>query len=593
MLKTLSKCIRQYKNVSILTPIFIALEVVMEAFIVFIVRDLINLMSQEGGMNASDIEQVWQIAIQLVVMAIISLACGVANGLTGAKASAGFAANLRHDLFHKIQDFSFENIDSFQASSLITRLTTDVTNLQMAYQMILRITIRVPLQMIFSIVMAFSINAELSWLFVVIVPILGFALFGIAKHVMPIFNKLFKKYDKLNNSVQENIKGIRVVKSYVREDYEIEKFNKASDELCNDFTKAEKILALNSPIMQTCIQTSVLLISYLSAKTICTHTNIFSDAPSSMGIGDYSSLITYGVQMLSGMMMLSFIFVMMSMSVECARRVCEVLNTQSNLHNPLNPVMEVSDGSIEFKNVSFKYNADAEKYALYDIDLKIKSGMTVGIIGGTGSSKTTLVNLISRLYDATEGEILVGGLNVKEYDLETLRNQVAVVLQKNVLFSGSIADNLRWGKKDATQEELEEACRLAQAAEFIESFPNKYETHIEQGGTNVSGGQKQRLCIARALLKNPKILILDDSTSAVDTKTDALIRKGFKEFIPETTKIIIAQRIASVEESDLIIVLDNGTINGLGTHEELLANNQIYQEVYYSQNKVGDNNATK
>ncbi len=593
MLKTLSKCIRQYKKVSILTPLFIALEVVMEAFIVFIVRDLINLMSQEGGMSASDIDQVWKIAFQLVIMAIISLACGVANGLTGAKASAGFAANVRHDLFHKIQDFSFENIDSFQTSSLITRLTTDVMNLQMAYQMILRITIRVPLQMIFSIVMAFSINAELSWFFVIVVPVLGFALFGIAKYVMPIFTRLFKKYDKLNNSVQENIKGIRVVKSYVREEYEIEKFNKASDELCNDFTKAEKILALNNPIMQVCIQTSVLFISYLSAKTICTHTNIFNDLPSKMGVGDFSSLITYGVQMLSGMMMLSFIFVMMSMSIECAHRVCEVLNTKSNLTNPINPVMEVSDGSIEFKNVSFKYHIDAEKYALYDIDLKIKSGMTVGIIGGTGSSKTTLVNLISRLYDVTEGEVLVGGLNVKEYDLETLRNQVAVVLQKNVLFSGSIAENLRWGNKEATQVELEEACRLAQAAEFIESFPDKYETHIEQGGTNVSGGQKQRLCIARALLKQPKILILDDSTSAVDTKTDALIRKGFKEFIPNTTKIIIAQRIASVEESDLIIVLDNGTINGLGTHDELLATNQIYQEVYYSQNKVGDVDATK
>ena len=513
MIKTLAKNIKGYTLVSILTPLFIILEVILEAFIVYITKDLINLMNPENGEAIKDLAPIIPIAIQLVVMAFLSLCCGVANGITGARASAGFAANLRKNVFHKIQDFSFENIDNFQTSSLITRLTTDISNLQMSYQMLLRITIRVPLQMIFSIVMAFSINSELSWLFVIIVPILGVALFSIIKYVMPIFMKLFKKYDKLNNSIQENVKAARVVKAYVREEYEIEKFNKASDELCNDFTKAEKILALNSPIMQTCIQTSVLLISYLSAKTICTHTNIFNDLPSDMGIGDYSSLITYGVQMLSGMMMLSFIFVMMSMSVECARRVCEVLNTQSNLHNPLNPVMEVSDGSIEFKNVSFKYNADAEKYALYDIDLKIKSGMTVGIIGGTGSSKTTLVNLISRLYDATEGEILVGGLNVKEYDLETLRNQVAVVLQKNVLFSGSIADNLRWGKKDATQEELEEACRLAQAAEFIESFPDKYETHIEQGGTNVSGGQKQRLCIARALLKNPKILILDDSTS--------------------------------------------------------------------------------
>jgi ATP-binding cassette subfamily B protein len=400
--------------------------------------------------------------------------------------------------------------------------------------------------------------------------------------------KLFKKYDKLNNSIQENVKAARVVKAYVREEYEIEKFNKASDELCQDFTKVEKVLALNSPIMQACIQTTMLFLAYLSAKTICTQQQIISGLPTDMNVGDYSALITYGVQMLSGIMMISFIFVSFSMSIECARRVCEVLNTKSTIINPENPVMEVADGSIVFDNVSFKYKAEAENYALYDISLKIKSGSTVGIIGGTGSSKTTLVNLISRLYDPTVGEIYVGDVNIKDYDIETLRNNVAVVLQKNVLFSGSILENLRWGNKEATLEECIEAAKLAQAHDFISSFPDGYDTHIEQGGTNVSGGQKQRLCIARALLKKPKVLILDDSTSAVDTKTDAFIRMGLKTYIPETTKIIIAQRIASVMESDLIIVLDNGTINGMGTHEELLESNTIYQEVYYSQNKVGD-----
>ena len=588
MIKTLAKSIRQYKLVSILTPCFIALEVVMEAFIVFYVSELINILGRETGF---EMDEVWNISIYLAVFAIISLACGILNGITGARASAGFAANLRQDVFNKIQDFSFENIDTFQTSSLITRLTTDITNIQIAYQMLLRLTIRVPMQMIFAIVMSFTINSELSWIFVFILPLLGFALFAITKYVMPLFTKLFKRYDAMNNSVQENIKGIRVVKSYVREEYEIEKFNTTSDNLAKEFIKAEKVLALNSPIMQACIQTAVLLISYFSAKTIATHTNIFSGSYSDMEVGGYSALITYGVQMLSGMMMLSFIFVMMSMTIECCRRVCEVLNTESNLTNPENPVTEVVDGSIIFKDVNFKYSEDAEKYALYDIDLDIKSGMTVGIIGGTGSSKTTLINLISRLYDVSSGEVLVGGVNVKDYDLETLRNQVSVVLQKNILFSGTIEENLRWGNKDATMDEIIEAAKLAQAHEFITSFPDGYQSHIEQGGTNVSGGQKQRLCIARALLKKPKIIILDDSTSAVDTKTDAMIRKGFKEYIPETTKIIIAQRIASVEESDMIIVLDEGTINGIGTHEQLLKSNNIYQEVYYSQNKVGDNNA--
>ena len=588
MLKTLAKNINGYKLVSILTPLFIILEVILEAFIVYITKDLINLMNPEQGQAITDLNAITPYAIQLVIMAVLSLSCGIANGITGARASAGFAANLRKSVFHKIQDFSFENIDDFQTSSLITRLTTDISNLQMSYQMILRITIRVPLQMIFSIIMAFTINPELSWLFVVIVPILGVALFSIIKYVMPIFMKLFKKYDKLNNSIQENVKAARVVKAYVREDYEIEKFNKASDELCRDFTKVEKVLALNSPIMQACIQISMLFLAYLSAQTICTHEFILTGLDSDMNVGDYSALITYGVQMLSGMMMLSFIFVSFSMSIECARRVCEVLNTESNIINPENPVMEVQNGEIIFNNVSFKYKQEAENYALYNIHIGIKTGSTVGIIGGTGSSKTTLVNLISRLYDPTVGEVYVAGVNVKDYDLETLRNNVAVVLQKNVLFSGSIAENLRWGNKEASIEEVMEAAKLAQAHDFIMSFPNGYDTHIEQGGTNVSGGQKQRLCIARALLKRPKVLILDDSTSAVDTKTDAFIRKGLKDFIPETTKIIIAQRIASVMDADMIIVLDNGTINGVGTHEELLKSNQIYQEVYYSQNRVGD-----
>ena len=589
MLKTLAKSIRQYKLVSLLTPLFIAIEAVMEAFMVYYVAELINILDpEEGVFMESQMDDVWKIIGMIAIMATIALATGIANGLTGARASAGFAANLRQDIFHKIQDFSFENVDQFQTSSLITRLTTDISNLQMSYQMILRISIRVPMQMIFSIIMSFTINNELAWIFVFALPVLGTALLLIGRNVMPTFKRLFKKYDKLNNSVQENIKGIRVVKSYVREDFENEKFNNASDELCNDFTKAEKVLALNSPIMQLCIQTSVLLITFFSARTICTGLQIFTGTEIKMGIGDMSALTTYGVQMLMGIMMLSFIFVQMSMSVECGRRVCEVLNTKSTIVNPENPVCEVTDGSIIFKNVNFKYALEAEKYALYDIDLEIKSGMTVGIIGGTGSSKTTLVNLISRLYDVTSGEILVGGVNVKEYDLDTLRNQVAVVLQKNILFSGSIIENLRWGNKEATMEEVIEASKLAQAHEFVSSFPDGYDTHIEQGGTNVSGGQKQRLCIARALLKKPKVLILDDSTSAVDTKTDALIRKGFKEFIPDTTKIIIAQRIASVQEADMIIVLDNGTINGMGTHDELLANNLIYQEVYYSQNKVGE-----
>lgn len=585
MLKTLLKRVGKYKTVSILTPIFITIEVVMETFMVFIIKDLINLMEK------GDLNQIYKYAVILIVLALISLACGIANGITGAKASAGFASNIRHDVFHKIQDFSFENIDEFQTSSLVTRLTTDVSNIQMSYQMILRIAIRCPLMIIFSIIMAFNINSELAWIFVIVMPVLGFSLFMIARKVMPVFRKLFKKYDRLNSSIQENVKGIRVVKSYVREDYEIEKFDSASDELCNDFTKAEKVLALNNPIMQVCIQVSVLLIVFLSAKTICTHTSVFTGLVSDMQVGDLSSLMTYGIQMLSGMMMLSFIFVMLTMSVECGRRICEVLNTESTLTNLDNPVYELKDGSIKFENVSFKYSNSAKKYALSNVNLDIKSGMVVGILGGTGSSKTTLVNLISRLYDVSEGKVIVGGRDVKEYDLDSLRKQVSIVLQKNVLFSGTIKENLRWGNKEASDEELIEACKLAQAHDFIESFTQKYDTFIEQGGSNVSGGQKQRLCIARALLRKPKILILDDSTSAVDTKTDALIRQGFKNYIPETTKIIISQRIASIMDADMIIVMDNGKVDAVGNHQELVKSNAIYKEIYNIQNKVGDDNA--
>ena len=582
MLKTLVKCIREYKVASILTPIFISIEVVMETLMVFIIKDLINLM------ESSNTQDLWKYALVLVILALISLACGIANGITGAKASAGFASNVRHDVFHKIQDFSFENIDKFQTSSLVTRLTTDIGNLQMSYQMILRIAIRCPLMIIFSIIMAFSINSELAWIYVVAMPVLGFALVCIGKYVMPTFRKLFKKYDKLNNSIQENVRGVRVVKSYVREDFEITKFNNASDELCNDFTKAEKVLALNNPIMQVCIQISMLLVGFLSAKMVTTHTSVFTGAFSDMQVGDISSLTTYGVQMLSGMMMLSFIFVMLTMSIECARRVCEVLNTESTLKNPQDPIYELADGSIKFENVNFKYSSNAQKYALSNVDIDIKSGMTVGILGATGSGKTTLVNLISRLYDVSEGAVYVGGVNVKDYDLDTLRKKVSVVLQKNVLFSGTIKENLRWGDEFATDDELVNACKLAQADEFISGFTNKYDTYIEQGGSNVSGGQKQRLCIARALLRKPKILILDDSTSAVDTKTDALIREGFKNYLPETTKIIISQRISSIIDADMIIVMKSGQIDAIGTHDQLIETNDIYKEIYSIQNKVGD-----
>lgn len=573
MIRTLMKSIREYKKASILTPVFVTFEVIMECLLPFLMSMLLD------NMQTSDVVKMVWIILALIVCATLGLVFGFLSGKYAAIASAGFAKNLRQDMFYKVQDFSFENIDRFSASSLVTRMTTDVSNMQMAYGMIIRVTVRAPLMLIFSIIMAFIVNVKLSVILVIMVPIIGVIFFILIKLAMPLFDKVFKKYDALNESIQENINGIRVVKTYVREEYEQQKFNKAADDVCRDFTKAEKIVAYNTPAMQLAIYTAMTIICIFGAYIAVTTFGV------EMTTGKLQSLLVYGIQILNSLMMLSMIFVMLSISVAGGKRIAEVLTEKSTLTNPENPVYEVPNGTVEFKNVSFKYNSNAEKNALENISLTIPSGATVGIIGGTGSSKTTLVNLISRLYDTTEGELLVGGINVREYDLKTLRDNVAVVLQKNVLFSGSINENLRWGKADATEEEIRHVCHLACADEFIERFPEKYETHIEQGGTNVSGGQKQRLCIARALLKSPKILILDDSTSAVDTKTDAIIRSGLKNEIPDTTKIIIAQRISSVEAADMIIVLDGGHIDGIGTHDELLENNKIYQEVYNIQNK--------
>ena len=593
MLKTLMKSIKGYKLPSFLSIIFIVFEVVLECSLPFITSMLVDQM------NERDVTKLIIISVVLVVMAMLSLLCGSLAGMFCSKASAGFAKNLRRDMYDNITKFSFSNIDKFQASSLVTRMTTDVTNVQMAYMMIIRTAIRSPLMIIFSIIMSFIISPDLAWIFVAVMPLLAFSIGLIMYFAMKIFRKVFKKYDKLNDSVKENIDGIRVVKTFVREDYEIEKFDKAANELRRDFTKAERIVAFNAPAMQFAVNLLMILLLALGSIFIVTNSEFLgldSDGNkvylfNKLSVGQFQSLTTYGFQSLMALMMFSMVILMIVLAYESSRRIVEVLNEKSNLTNPENPVYEITDGSVEFRNVSFKYSQDAEKNSLENINLSINSGETIGIIGGTGSSKTTLVNLISRLYDTTEGDVLVGGRNVKEYDLEVLRNNVAVVLQKNLLFSGTIAQNLRWGKEDATDEELKHAAKLACADEFIEQFPDKYETHIDQGGANVSGGQKQRLCIARALLKHPKILILDDSTSAVDTKTDSIIRKGFKEFIPETTKIIIAQRITSVMDADKIIVMDNGKIDGIGNHEYLLNNNEIYKEVYYSQNKVGDNNA--
>lgn len=577
MIKELSKSIREYKKPSALAPVFVSLEVIMECIIPFVIARLVNEI--KAGCELKTIAIYGGI---LILMAGCALLAGAIAGSVCATGSCGFAKNLRKDMFYKIQTYSFTNIDKFSTSSLVTRLTTDVTNVQMAYMMLIRVAIRCPLMLIFSFTMAFIMGGKMAWIFVILVPILAVGLFLIIRMVMPLFKQVFKKYDKLNNSIQENIKGMRVVKSYVREEYEKEKFEKAADNICKDFTKAEKILAFNNPLMQFCMYTVMIFVLYFGSYVIITSRGLDLD------VGQFSALLTYSFQILNSLMMMSMVFVMITMASESSKRIMEVLQEEGTIKNPKNPVYEVKDGSVDFENVNFKYAETAEKMALSNIDLHIRSGETIGVIGGTGSSKSSLIQLISRLYDATEGSVKVGGVDVREYDLTSLRDEVSVVLQKNVLFSGTIKENLRWGNKEATDEELVEACKLAQADDFIRQFPRQYDTYIEQGGTNVSGGQKQRLCIARALLKKPKILILDDSTSAVDTKTDALIRKAFKEFIPETTKIIIAQRISSVEEADRIIVMDKGTINAIGTHKQLLAENEIYQEVYISQNKAGE-----
>ena len=577
IIRVLKKSIREYKRDSILTPILVAFEALVECIIPLMVANLVNKMQ-----NGCDLSVILKYGVILIIMACFSLLFGALAGITAANASAGFGKNLRKDLFMAVQNFSFENIDRFSASSLVTRMTTDVTNVQMAYMMIIRTVVRAPLMLIFSLVMGFIMGGRLALIFLFTIPVLGIGLGLVIKKTMPLFRKVFKKYDNLNNSVQENINGIRVVKSFVREDFEMKKFNEAAEDVCADFTKAEKILALNNPMMQFCLYVVMIFVLTFGSYLVVN----FGGAI--IQVGQLSSLLTYSFQILMSLMMLSMIFVMVTISIESCERIVAVLEEKRTISNPENPIYEVNDGSIDFDNVSFKYSKRADRYALENINLHIKSGQTIGILGGTGSSKTSLVNLISRLYDVTEGEVKVGGVNVKDYDLVTLRDAVSVVLQKNVLFSGSIKENLRWGNKDATDEEIEEACHLACADEFIEQFPDKYDTHIEQGGTNVSGGQKQRLCIARALLKKPKILILDDSTSAVDTKTDAIIRAGFKKFIPETTKIIIAQRVSSVQDADQIIIMNNGSIEAIGTHDELLASNPIYQEVYYSQNKGGE-----
>ncbi|MBE6577212.1 MAG: ABC transporter ATP-binding protein [Ruminococcaceae bacterium] len=577
MLKTLLGSVREYKRSSILAPIFIAAEVAVECTIPFLTAKLVNNIQ-----SGCDMETIVKFGLLLALLAVISLCCGALSGHFAATAACGFAKNLRHDLYSAVQGFSFSNIDKFSTSGLVTRLTTDVSNVQMSYMMIIRTAVRCPLMLIFAFVMAMVTSPKTAFSFAIIIPILAVGLTLIITRAHPIFKSVFKKYDNLNNSVQENVSGMRVVKAYVREDFEVKKFGKASDEVCGDFTKAEKILALNSPLMQFCFNFNMIMISLFGSMLIV------KSGATELTVGELSSLLTYGAQILMSLMMVSMIIVMVSMSFASANRIVEVLNEKSSITNPENPVTEVRDGSIMFNNVSFSYSKKANRPALSDINLFVASGETLGIIGGTGSGKTSLIQLISRLYDVSEGSVKVGGVDVKDYDIETLRNEVSVVLQKNVLFSGTIKDNLRWGNPDATDEEMERICRLAQADEFIQNFPDKYDTFIERGGTNVSGGQKQRLCIARALLKKPKILILDDSTSAVDTKTDALIRRAFAEEIPNTTKIIIAQRISSVEHADKIVVMNNGRIEAVGNHEELLRTSPIYKEVYDSQVKGGD-----
>ncbi len=577
MIKTLSKSIREFKKPAILTPILVVGEVILECIIPFVIANLVNEMQAGCGMDV-----IVQYGLQLIIMAVLSLILGVAAGNTCATASTGFARNLRQDMFYHIQDYSFENIDKFSVSSLVTRMTTDVMNVQMSFMMIIRVATRGPLMLIFSFIMGFAMGGRLALIFLVTIPLLGVGLVLVIRKATPIFRRVFRKYDALNDSVQENVQAMRVVKSYVREDYEKKKFGVAAEDVCKDFTRAERIMAINNPMMQFCVYAGMVFVLSFGSYAVISSQGLEAN------VGQMSAIITYSFQILMSLMMLSMVFVIITMSMESAERIVEVLQEQSSLTSPENAVKEVKDGSIDFVGVSYKYSRTAERNTLEHVDLHIRSGELIGILGGTGSSKTTLVQLIPRLYDVTEGAVRVGGVDVRNYDLEVLRDNVAMVLQKNVLFSGTIKDNLRWGNPNATDEEMYEACRLAQADEFIQQFPDKYDTWIEQGGSNVSGGQKQRLCIARALLKKPKVLILDDSTSAVDTHTDALIRQGFREFIPDTTKIIIAQRVASVEDADRIIVMEGGRISAIGTHEELLKSNEIYREVYTSQTKAGD-----
>ena len=576
MFKKLSKSVREYKRPALLTPLMVILEVGVEIIIPLLMAGLIDKGIDKGNMSV-----VTKYGIVLLIVALVGLLLGYLAGCFSAKASCGFARNLRKDMFYNIQTFSFSNIDSFSISSLITRLTTDVTNVQMAFQMIIRMAIRAPIMLIFSLTVCFNISAKLSLIYLACMPVMIIGLLIIMRHAHPIFNRVFKKYDRLNNVVQENVKGIRVVKSFNQEEYEKTKFKTISNDVCNDFSKAEKTLAWNMPLVQFCMYACMLLISWFGARLIV------SSGQTTLTTGELLSLFTYTIQILSSLMMLSMVLVMITMSKASAKRIVEVLDTKSDISNPASPVTSVKDGSVEFDNVDFVYARNADKKCLDDVNLKIRSGETVGILGATGSSKTTLVQLIPRLYDTTSGTVKVGGVDVKDYDLVTLRDSVSMVLQKNELFSGSIKDNLRWGNEEATDEQIIKACQLAQADSFIETFPDKYDTHIEQGGANVSGGQKQRLCIARALLKNPKILILDDSTSAVDTKTDALIRQAFIHNIPDTTKIIIAQRVSSVMDADKIVVLDDGKIVACGKHDELMKSCDIYREVYESQQKAG------
>ena len=576
MLKTLMKSIGEYRKATILTPVLVIGEVIVECLIPFVISRLVDEI--QAGCELSVIMRYGGL---LIVMAGLALLLGWAAGTTCAAASTGFSRNLRRNMFYAIQDYSFANIDKFSTSSLVTRLTTDVTNVQFAFMMIIRAAIRCPLMLVFAFTMAYVMAGSMSFVFLFTIPVLTAGLALVIWRAMPLFRKVFKKYDRLNESIQENVQAMRVVKSYVREDYEKQKFETAAQDVCNDFTRAEKILALNTPLMQFCVYAASTLIMGLGSYVIITTQG------AQINVGQLSALLNYSIQILMSLMMLSMVFVMITMSFESAHRIAEVLQERSSITSPADPVMEVSDGSIDFDHVSFRYSEHAERMALANVDLHIRSGETIGILGGTGSSKTSLIQLIPRLYDVTEGCVKVGGVDVRDYDLEVLRNQVAVVLQKNVLFSGTIKENLRWGDQFATDEELVQACKLACADEFIQQFPKGYDTYIEQGGTNVSGGQKQRLCIARALLKKPKILILDDSTSAVDTKTDAMIRKAFRQYLPETTKIIVAQRVASVEDADRILIMDGGRIVAIGNHAELLASNPIYQEIYESQNKGG------